>query len=80
MLDEIKVAMSYKGINLNYTNDVCRLIAEKCEGGKLGARELRNYIRRNIEDKLVSMLIDEKSVDIKELKINVKNGEISLNQ
>ncbi len=79
MLDEIKEAMSYKGITLSYTKEVCRLIAEKCEGGKSGARELRNFIRRHIEDKIVSLLIDENAVNLKELKISVKNGEIILN-
>ena len=79
MLDEIKEAMSYKGITLTYTNDVCKLIAEKCEGGKSGARELRNYIRRHIEDKIVALLIDETSSSVKELKLSVKNREICLN-
>ncbi len=78
MLDEIKVAMSYKGITLSYTNEVCKLIAQNCEGGKSGARELRNYIRRHIEDKIVSMLIDESAIGLKELKISVKNNEIIL--
>lgn len=79
LLDEIKEAMSYKGITLSYTNEVCKLIAEKCEGGKSNARELRNYIRRNIEDKIVSLLISDNAHGIKELKISVKNSEIVLN-
>ena len=76
MLDEIKEAMTYKGITLTYTDDVCKLIAEKCEGAKSGARELRNFIRRNIEDKIVSLLIDGNIDEYKSIKIAIKNNEL----
>ena len=78
MLDDIKVAMSYKGIQLSYSDNVCSLIAEKCEGGKSGARELRNFIRRNIEDKIVSLLIDENVGSISKITLSVKDGSIVL--
>ena len=76
MINEIKIAMSYKGIDFTYSDKVCELIAEKCVGAKSGARELRNYIRRNIEDKIVALLIDENSVPIKKINLTVKNGSI----
>ncbi len=78
MLDEIKIAMSYKGIEFSYNDNVCRLIAEKCEGGKSGARELRNYIRRNVEDKIVSLLIDDKASSVSKIAVCVKDGNITL--
>ena len=78
MLDEIKTAMSYKGIEFSYNDNVCRLIAEKCEGGKSGARELRNYIRRNVEDKIVSLLIDDKASSVSKIAVCVKDGNITL--
>ncbi len=76
MLDEIKTAMSYKGISLSYNEDVCRLIAENCVGGKSGARELRNYIRRNIEDKIVALLVDDGTANITEIILKVKDKKI----
>ena len=78
MLVETKTAMTYKGITLDYDNKVCDYIAEKCVGAKSGARELRNYIRRYIEDKIVSLLIDENSVSISEIIIKVQKDEIIL--
>ena len=78
MLAETKTAMTYKGITLDYDNKVCDYIAEKCVGAKSGARELRNYIRRYIEDKIVSLLIDENSVSISEIIIKVQKDEIIL--
>lgn len=79
MLDEIKLAMSYKGIELIYNNKVCQLIAEKCVDGKSGARELRNYIRRNIEDKIVALLIDQSAACISKISLTVDDGYISIN-
>ena len=76
MLCETKTAMSYKGIDLSFNKNVCDLIAKKCDGAKSGARELRNYIRRNIEDKIVSILIDEKSINICQIMLDVKDNEI----
>ena len=76
MLDEIKTAMSYKGISLSYNDDVCKLIAESCVGGKSGARELRNYIRRNIEDKIVALLIDDGTANVTEIALKVKDSTI----
>jgi ATP-dependent Clp protease ATP-binding subunit ClpA len=74
MINEITTAMSYKGIDFTYSDKVCELIAEKCVGAKSGARELRNYIRRHIEDKIVALLIDENSIPIKKINLTVKNG------
>ena len=78
MLDEIKMAMSYKGIELTYNDKVCLLIAEKCQGGKSGARELRNYIRRNIEDKIVALLIDENTASVSKIALTVKDSAVVL--
>ncbi len=79
MLNEIKTAMSYKRIDFSYTNDVCKCIAKKCVGAKSGARELRNYIRRNIEDKIVALLIDENTATVSSLKLTAKNDDIVIN-
>ncbi|MBE6729945.1 MAG: ATP-dependent Clp protease ATP-binding subunit [Ruminococcaceae bacterium] len=78
MLDEIKTAMSYKGIEFIYDKSACDFIAEKCVGGKSGARELRNFIRRNIEDKIVSLLINEETLNIRKISATVKSEKIAL--
>ena len=64
LLDELVEAMKDKNINLKYDEKVCKFIASKCEKTKSGARELRNIIRRNIEDKIVDMIIDGSVSDI----------------
>ena len=65
MLDELKEALSDKLIKFAYDDKLCRYLADKCDGGKRGARELRNLIRREIENKIVDIIIDnsEGSID-----------------
>ncbi len=58
MLIELKDALKEKLIEFNYNTDLCDYLAEKCDGGKRGARELRNFIRREIENKIVDIIVD----------------------
>ena len=80
MLDELKEALSEKLIDFVYDQRTCEYLASKCTGGKRGARELRNYIRREIESKIVDIVIDNAEGNIatvtvtadKELSIDYK--------
>ena len=58
MLDELKEALSDKLIKFLYDEKLCKYLANKCDGGKRGARELRNLIRREIENKIVDIIVD----------------------
>ncbi len=58
MLGELAESLSEKNIAFDFGKDVCDYIASKCDGTKTGARELRNIIRREIEDKIVDMIIE----------------------
>lgn len=79
MLDELTDALSDKGITLKYDNNVCEYLAEKCQGGKRGARDLRNTIRREIEDKIVNLIVENGDGIIKEISVSYKeNIEINL--
>ena len=79
MLDELTDALSDKGIALKYDNNVCEYLAEKCHGGKRGARDLRNTIRREIEDRIVNLIVENGDGAIKEISVSYKeNIEINL--
>ena len=73
-LNELKVSLSKKGILLHWTDDVCKLISKKSFGGKRGARDLRTYVRKNVEDKIVELLID--SSDITSVKVSQKGENL----
>lgn len=65
MLDELKASLAEKLIDFSYDEAVCRLLAEKCGNGKKGARELRNVIRKNIENRVVDIIVDSGEGGIK---------------
>lgn len=67
MLNELKTSLSERLIDFKFDNSVCTYLAEKCGNGKRGARELRNTIRREIENKLVDIIVDNGEGSIKAL-------------
>lgn len=78
MLDELKAALRDKSIMLEYTEDVPKTLVEKMDGNVRGARDLRNVIRRNAEDKISSYLVEHYGEPIKVIRLTVENGEIVL--
>ena len=67
MLTELKDSLSERLIDFKFDSGVCTYLAEKCGNGKRGARELRNTIRREIENKLVDIIVDNGEGSIKAL-------------
>lgn len=59
MLAEFSDVLKERRIDFSFDVGVSKYIAEKCDGTKTGARELRNIIRREIETKVVDMIIGE---------------------
>ena len=58
MLDEYATALKEKQINLMYDDKATAWLADHAVGGKSGARDLRNLIRRKVEDALAELLIE----------------------
>ncbi|MCQ2414124.1 MAG: ATP-dependent Clp protease ATP-binding subunit [Clostridia bacterium] len=67
-----------RGIELRYTDEVLSLVAEKSYSDKFGARNMRRYIERNIEDKMAEALINAGGVRPSAMALTVKDGEIRL--
>ena len=57
MLGELKTAMSEKDISLEYTDGAVEYIAERSYSEKFGARNMRRFIQRELEDKLAELII-----------------------
>ena len=75
MLNELAESLCEKNITFDFDKGVCDYIASKCEGTKTGARELRNIIRREIEDKIVDMIIENEG-GFSAVKASVKKNNI----
>ena len=58
LLDDLKESLSDKNITLQYDETVTNYIADKCDSSRSGARNIRKIIRREIEDKIVDIIID----------------------
>ena len=58
MLSEYVGSLKEKGIAFKYDDAACEELAKKSFGGKSGARDLRNAIRREVEDKIAAMLVE----------------------
>ncbi len=79
MLDELKVALKEKLIDFTFDNKLCEYLSDKCDGGKRGARELRNLIRREIENKIVDIIVDNNEGSIATISVTAKESvEISV--
>lgn len=57
MLGDLRDVLAEKGIAFDYTDDAARLIAERSYSVKYGARNMRRFIQREVEDKLAEAII-----------------------
>ena len=69
MLNELADALSEKGIKFAYTDSAADFIAEKSFDEKYGARNMRRYIQREVEDIIADRLISEYAAGITEISL-----------
>ncbi len=70
MLDEYIVPLEEKGITFTYDDEAARRLADKSMGGVRGARDLRNTIRKNVEDKITFEIISHRESAISKIHLN----------
>lgn len=78
MLDEMKEPLLEKGIEFVYDRKACEYIAHKSHNQKLGARDIRRVIRKEVEDKIASVLIDELKIEAKKLTLTADDSELKV--
>ena len=79
MLDEYVSSLGEKGITLTYTPEVCAYLAEKSIHGQSGARDLRNNIRRMVEDKLAMILVEQGEGAVSGVGLTMEGQDLKLN-
>ena len=70
VLDELKPLMKERNIEFAYGDKVCGYFADKCNG-KSGARELRKMIRKEVEDKIISEMINNPESTFKSINVEL---------
>ena len=82
MLDEYIDTLKEKGISFSYDDSARKYLAHKSFGGQSGARDLRNLIRKEVEDKIAAAIVESRtgmissisvSADDEGIKLDVKN-------
>ena len=57
MLNELKQAMAERGTELSYTDDAAEYIAKQSFSTSYGARNMRRYIQKSVEDEIANYVI-----------------------
>ncbi len=76
-LDNLASHMNEKGIRLTYSDQVPSLIAEKSFSEKYGARNMRRFVEKNVEDKIANLLIDNFGTKLLGIHLTEKDGVIN---
>lgn len=78
MLSEYIDSLAEKGIEFTFDENAQKALAQKSFGGKSGARDLRNVIRKEVEDKIASAIIENRGVDIGRIHLGANGNELKL--
>jgi ATP-dependent Clp protease ATP-binding subunit ClpA len=78
MIEEMREPLKEKGIELHFSVDAIKNIAEKSHGGKYGARDIRKFIRENIEDKAADIIIDSAKAPVAIIDISMIEEQLSV--
>ena len=77
MLSELVDPLKEKGIHFTWEDGVPAILAKKAFGGERGARDLRNLIRRRVEDQIASLMVERCDDPVSSISVSA-NEELSL--
>ena len=71
-LNELGESLSQKEIDFEFSDAVVSYLAENCNENKRGARDLRNLIRKGIEDKIINSMIENDDKVLSKVTVDYK--------
>ena len=78
MLSDLGGVLKERNIDFNYTCAAARLIAKESYSVKYGARNMRRYIQRNVEDPIAEAIVSDLYGRITRVDVSVKDGSLSV--
>ncbi len=78
MLDELCDSLAEKSLTFRYTDDAAAMVAERSYSQKYGARNMRRYIQRHVEDPLAEAVIADYNHSLTQALLHVKGGELKV--
>ena len=79
MLNEYVGTLKERGTIFTYDEKATRWLAEHAHGKKSGARDLRNLIRKEVEDRLAAAIIDSGDITLTGVSLTADENGIKLN-
>ncbi len=76
MLGDLKKVLDDRNIVMTYTDNAARFIATESYSVKYGARNMRRYIQRNVEDIIAEHIVSDIYGKISSVSISVKSGAL----
>ena len=78
MLGDLAKALKEKDMNFTYTPAAAALIAQRSFSVKFGARNMRRFIQREVEDPLAEKLLADQKRAITQVRLSVSGGQLVL--
>ena len=79
MLEELRISLSEKNVALSYSEAALETIARESFSRKYGARNMRRYIQKNVEDPLAELMIADYKKTYSVAKIDSDGEKIQVN-
>ena len=77
-LNELKEAVSEKGIEFDFDESVCAFVAEKSYSEKFGARNMARFIQTEIEDKIAEHIVSDREFKICKINLSIVNDNVKI--
>lgn len=78
MLSEYIDTLLEKGIEFKFDDKACQYLAEKSYSGRSGARDLRNLIRKEVEDEITTQLILAGTASLSAISVSATDNELKV--
>ncbi len=78
MLQDLKDGLSEKGISLEVSDDAKRFVLDKSYKSEYGARPMRRFIEKHIEDMLATRLLQNELKSGQSASVYEENGELKV--
>ena len=78
MMDKVAAHMAEKGIRVSFDGEVLEKIAKESYSEKFGARNMRRYIEKNVEDLLAGAMIERYQSRLIGVHFSVKDEKIAI--
>ncbi len=78
MMNDLKAAMAARGLTLSFDDAALKHMADKSYSTEYGARSLRRYIQREVEDGIAALMIEQCDQPLTHLKVSASDDKLTV--